>query len=272
MLKAILLLFTLCFSLSAYAGQTVVLVHGYLSDGSSWRYTGISALLQRAGWQDGGHLLPYGALPLQQRSVTGHYQYTVTLPSEAPLEIQARYLQQYIFYLQQRHPENDCVLVGHSVGGVVARLLMVLQPELPVQALITIASPHLGTEFAELGLSIAHSPFAWFAPMMGMSTLNRSAGLYADLLPESPSTLLFWLNRQPHPNALYVSIVRSQESTFSHDGIVASFSQDMNYVAALAGQARVIPSFGAHGLQTQDGLRLVQVLTALAYATTYQTK
>jgi len=257
MLRLILSFFLLLISLSSYAGQTLVLIHGYLSDGSGWRPMGIVSTLQAAGWQDGGHLLPNVALPAGMSSPTGRYVYTVTLPSEAPLAVQAQGLDFYLRYLQKKHPDNSLILVGHSAGGVVARLVMV-RSGIPVKGLITIASPHLGTDKAEWGRLLSNSPFSWFSPFVGLDTINRSDGLYRDLVRENPSSLLFWLNRQPHPRAFYVSIVRA-----ACDQWVPSYSQDMNDVVALRGLARTVTSGSGHSLQPADGPLLASLLERL---------
>jgi triacylglycerol lipase len=252
-LISLLLIFLL--SLPAYAGQTLVLIHGYLSDGSSWRPTGIVPVLQRAGWQDAGHLFPNGPLPGQvPPSPTQRYLYTVTLPSEAPLVVQAQWLDFYLRTLQAKHPDNSLILVGHSAGGVVARLVMVVSG-IPIAGLITIASPHLGTDKAEWGSRLSHSPLGWITPFLGLETLNRSKQLYRDLSRETPANLLFWLNRRPHPKAFYVSIVR-----VGGDDWVPVYSQDMNDVVALRGLAMTVKTVGTHSLRPADGPLLASLL------------
>ncbi len=248
-------------SLPVYAGSyTLVLVHGYLSDGITWRPAGIVHNLQRTGWQDAGHLFPNGILPTRiAPNPNKRYIYTVTLPSEAPLSTQARWLDFYLRHLQARHPDNRLVLVGHSAGGVVARLVTVIGG-FPVQGLITIASPHLGTDKAEWGTRLADSPVGWAAPFLGLNTINRSKGLYWDLAREHPTSLLFWLNRQPHPQAFYVSIVRGVG-----DEWVPSYSQDMNDVQALRGLAKTVTTGGTHSLQPADGPVLASLLKRLLH-------
>jgi pimeloyl-ACP methyl ester carboxylesterase len=229
-LRIITFLFISFLSASSYAGKTVVLIHGYLGDASSWHANGIVAALQ------------------------GYDTYTVNLPSEAPLVVQAQYLDVYLRDIKAKHPQNSLVLVGHSAGGVVARLVMV-KSGIAIQGLITISSPHLGTDKAELGYKISNSPLAWIAPFLGLSTINRSRDLYRDLMREHPSSLIFWLNRQPHPKAFYASIVR-----IAGDKWVAPYSQDLNDVPALRGLATTITSVGTHSLQPADGAVLVDLL------------
>jgi pimeloyl-ACP methyl ester carboxylesterase len=254
------LLFTLilsfCIHTSAYAGgHTTVLIHGYLGDGSAWRPLGIVNELQWAHWEDGGHLFPFGPVsfvpPMSQNQ--NRVVYTVTLPSEAPLSYQAAWLEYYLDALQHKHPSNDFILVGHSAGGVVARLTMV-RSDFPIKALITIASPNLGTPEAEDALDLSNSPFSWIAPFLGLGTINRSEILYAELVREFPATPLFGINRSQHPDAQYISIIRLR------DGIVPPYSQDMNNIPALAGKSRVITSVAPHRLIRADGIALAALL------------
>lgn len=242
---------------TVYAGQTVVLVPGYLSDSRVWRETEIVYTLQRAGWQDGGDLFPWGTTGKIPSNPDEHYVYAVNLPSEAPLPVQAQWLDFYLHQLQRRHPDNTLILIGHSAGGVVARLTMVVS-RAPVTGLVTIASPHLGTDAAEDGLRLTHSPVGWFAPWLGLGTLNRSQELYRDLVREYPATPLFWLNRQPHPDAFYASIVR-----VGGDDWVPPYSQDLNDVPALHGQALTLTTIGTHSLHPADGPIIVSLLTKL---------
>ncbi len=93
--------------------------------------------------------------------------------------------------------------------------------------------------------------------------LNRSQGIYYDLIRERPGSLLYWLNHQPHPPARYISIVRSADLSWIGDMVVPEWSQDMNRVYALRGRARAIPSSGGHGLEQEDGKRLVHILERL---------
>jgi pimeloyl-ACP methyl ester carboxylesterase len=247
--------------------ETLVLVQGYLGSGASWRESRVTTLLETAGWDDGGGLVLCGPrVCTRDAKATGARRfYTLELPTEAPLLTQAGLLARYMEHLEARHPGTEFVLVGHSAGGVVARAFMVQHPRTRVSALITIASPHLGTESAELGNVVGRSPLAWFAPLVGAGTLNRSQALYRDLARERPNNLLGWLNHQPHPDAIYVSIVRTQDDeTFGvADLLVPAWSQDMNRVYALAGRARTLAGPGGHGLGIDDGRVLLRILERL---------
>jgi len=96
---------------------------------------------------------------------------------------------------------------------------------------------------------------------MGAETLNRSQGLYSDLLPEQPGRFLYELNRQPHPKAQYISIVRNPNSTDGGDLVVPAYSQDMRHVFALRNRAQSYMVNGGHSLTPNDGELIIDLLT-----------
>ncbi len=239
----------------------LLLLQGYLGEDDPWRDSGAAAALTNAGWADAGRLHPTPlGIVLQGPDRGAKRYYTVDLPTEAPLTVQLQVLVPQVEYLRTRHPEERLFLAGHSAGGVLARLYMVTHPKVPVAALITIASPHLGTGAAELGLMAGDSPLAFLAPLVGGSTLNRSQGLYADLVRQRPGTLLGWLNFQPHPQSVYISLVRDDQGLKLGDMVVAPESQDMRWVYALRGRARSIRVPGDHTLTRADGQRVAALL------------
>lgn len=251
---------------AAAGGEALIFLQGYLGDGDGWRTANITDALRKDGWWDGGHLrnTPQGIRSSNANAQGSKRFYTLELATEAPLLVQLRQLTPYLASIRSRHAGESLVLVGHSAGGVLGRLYMVQYPDAGVDALITIASPHLGTESAELGLMAGQSPLAWFAPLLGAETLNRSQGLYFDLARERPSNLLYWLNRQEHPPARYVSVVRTGNGLpGSGDLLVPTWSQDMNYVYALRGRAYTVSARGGHGLTEADGPLLIRLLRRL---------
>ena len=156
--------------------------------------------------------------------------------------------------------------MGHSAGGVVARGALVnTKPALPVVQLITIASPHLGTNLVKLGLLTANSPLGFFTPFLGAGTINRSEQLYRDLLPEKPGSYLYMLNRQPHPRIEYVSVVRSDKFGVPSDFVVSEKSQHLESVYALHGYARSVISGKGHKLQARDGYIILQLVNGPRY-------
>jgi pimeloyl-ACP methyl ester carboxylesterase len=243
--------------------ETLVLLQGYLADEDYWRESGITHMLARNGWADAGTLraTPAGIRVDRPTPAGNRRVYTLALPSEAPLMVQLGYLEQYLGVIQDLYPNESLILSGHSAGGVLGRLYMVRHPDIPVGALITFASPHLGTDSAEIGATAGSSPLGWVAPLIGGGTLNRSQGLYYDLVRERPGSLLFWLNRQEHPSSRYISVVREDDGLLNlGDLVVPAWSQDMNQVFALRGRASKIVTLTGHGLTRQDGELLLQIL------------
>ena len=261
--SSFLLLWIASFTVNA---QVLVLVHGYMGQGGSWRVAGITHVLDRAGWEDGGHLRIGENKEVvnyrQGRSGQDKTFYTLDMPSEAPVAIQAQFLATFMKAISSHHPGESLNLVGFSAGGLVARMYMVVRrdDEPRVASLVTIATPHLGTQLAEIGNKLRQTPLAWVTPFMGASTFNRSGALYRELSPEEPGNFLYWLNRQVHPKAKYISIVRISSSFMGGDFIVPTYSQDMNNVIALRGSSSQVRSTGGHELTFQDALLLTQLM------------
>ena len=265
-MRLFLLSSLLLLSFSAFSSQ-LVLIQGYLGQPSSWSDSGIAQQLDQNGWGYAGEFVyaSEGArlLPPQlrgNRSPPVHQFYRVSLPTESSIQNQAYFLSAYLDLLRSLYPQQPIILVGHSAGGVLARYVMVKKPALNIDMLITIASPHLGTESAELGKLVGSSPLALFAPMIGANTINRSQGLYSDLLPEMPHRFLYWLNRQPHPDAEYISIVRDEQSADGGDFIVSANSQFMENVYSLRFTARSYVVEGSHRLSASDGALILDLI------------
>lgn len=265
LLRSLLLLLILLAAPGVRA-EALVLLPGYLEDGGAWRESGVTATLEAAGWHDGGNLLlGRGGVRIAGGERMGNRRfYTVNLPSEAPLLTQLQVLEPLLAWVRAQHRDETLALAGHSAGGVLGRLYLVRHPEAGIDALVTIASPHLGTDTAELGLLAGQTPLAWLAPFVGGETLNRSQGLYYDLSGTRPGGFLDWLNHQPHPEAIYVSIVRRQDGLLGiGDVVVPPRSQDMNQVPALHGRARTWTVDGLHTLERADGKRILEALALL---------
>jgi len=256
-----LLLLLLSVSFSAF-GESLILIQGYQAKGTDWRSSGISEALTSAGWIDGGQI-GISRTPLVAPS--GPRFFTVELTTDAQLLRQMEQLKAHVAKVKAARPDESVILVGHSAGGVLGRLYMVQHPQESISALITFASPHLGTESAELGLALSQSPLGWATALLGKEhdLLGRSEGLFFDLVRERPGSLLFWLNRQPHPRARYVSVVRDERLSWVGDLVVPVWSQDMNMVEQLRGRAVSIASDGNHGLERKDGKLLLHILRRL---------
>jgi len=250
--------------------DALVLVHGYLGDANSWFSSGVAQGLQKAGWHFGGNLTAsrqgIGVQGGQASAGPGDKLfYVMTLPSEAPLEVQISYLEPMLKAVRKRHPDEPLSIAGHSLGGLLGRYAMVRDPDLKVTALITIASPHLGTDKAELALLAGSTPLSMMAPMLGAGTINRSRSLYAELVPQKPGNFLGWLNYQQHPQALYFSVIRTGSGSVSiGDMVVPAYSQNMNNVIALRGSSLVARSAEGHTLAPGDARHILLALQRVA--------
>jgi triacylglycerol lipase len=215
-----------------------------------------------AAGPSGVHFLPAPGAPQE------HSFYAVDLPSEAPVLVQVYQLHEILAAITRNHSQQPVVLVGHSAGGVVARAALVRGDIQNVKALITIASPHLGTDRAEQALDATDIPFPFsmVTDLLGGDTYHtamRSRSLYVDLIRPQPGSLLYWLNAQPHPDIDYFSIVRGQSAAGWGDYIVPAYSQDMNNVPALRGRSALITVPLRHGLEPVDGDIIVKLLADL---------
>jgi pimeloyl-ACP methyl ester carboxylesterase len=246
--------------------DVVLLVHGYLGNAGSWEFSGVNAALANNGWQPAGIIIPRNGVMLlpPPAPAVAKKAYTVELPSTAPLMVQSDMLLAALRALKARHGKEAISLVGHSAGGVVARMALVRDQSSGVSRLITIASPHLGTERALQALDATHQggPIGFVKDVFGgrdYYAVKDSWPVLLDLSPAMPGSVLFWLNEQPHPRIEYISIVRSAPFGLG-DLLVPGFSQDLNNVPPLAGKATVHVTPAAHALVPPDGAMVARLL------------
>lgn len=250
----------------AVRADVLVLVHGYLGTAQSWAEAGALERLQRRGYRLAGvYGFGPGGVLLQtvNRQPGERPVYTVGLPSQAPVVIQADWLAAYLRDIGRRHPGEPIQVAAHSAGGVVARMTLVRHGALGVDHLITIATPHLGTGraiqalqavddsgmfgFAKRWLVRRHTGDALYA------TVKQSRGVLLDLTPPAAGNLLGWLNRQPHPDIRYTAVMRIGTFRMPGDQVVPPLSQDLNRVPALAGRVKTYSMAQGHLLTPQDG-------------------
>jgi pimeloyl-ACP methyl ester carboxylesterase len=265
-MKRFILTLLLCLVSLPLSADVAVLVHGYLGSAYSWQHSGVNAALSSQGWQPAGIITPRGILPAPVDASANKF-YTVELPSMAPLGMQAELLRNMLALVAQQHPEEPVILVGHSAGGVVARMALVRGGIGTPKALITIASPHLGTARAVQALDETDDAFPFsivkeFFVGEIYNVIRDSWAVLLDLAPEWPGNLLYWLNRQPHPSIRYVSIVRTGPVGMG-DEVVPAFSQDMNNIQALNGRSETRLFSVSHALQPLDGRVLTELLAEL---------
>ncbi|GAB6041539.1 esterase/lipase family protein [Endothiovibrio diazotrophicus] len=247
----------------------LVLVHGWAADADTWFRSGVVPVLEGHGWRDGGVVVagPGGVYRVGGRGDGERTVYRAQSIAEAPLTLQAGQLLAELRYLRARYPDQPLHLVGHSAGGLVARLALVAPGAPRVDTLITIATPNLGTGRALQGLEVAEGrPF--FCPGPGVDFLKEMVGggsyrylrdsraALVDLTPVAPGNLTDWLNRQPHPDIAYYAVVRQ-----GGDALVPAFSQDLNQVPALRGRATLYLTPAGHGLTPADGELVARILS-----------
>lgn len=265
-----LLLTGLLFSASVKA-DVILLVHGYQGNVMSWERSGVASVLQQFGWKRAAVLIatPVGlqSVPMKWRDADNKVV-NLQLNSEIPLRGQANVVTGAMRWINDRYPQEKLIVVGHSLGGVAARLALVLNGAHNVQALITIASPHLGTVLAYRGLDEIDDPLPiemlkeFFGGRV-YDTLQRSRGLLHDIVPEIPGKLLHWLNTREHPPIRYFSVVRSSLNGMLGDPIVPGHSQDMQNVMAIGKRStRIIQGFN-HWLSVLDGYALINIIDQL---------
>ncbi len=244
----------------------LVFVHGYDSSADVWRNTGFFSYMQRQGWQDAGSLHSHsrdGVVYLQTKELKPYRMVTVNLPSAAPIPIQGQILASYLNTLKNLSPEQSFTLIGHSIGGVVARYVLLQYPEFRVTRLITIASPHLGTGMAEAAELIAKTPVSLITPLLDAEIINHSEVLMDQMRREEPGSFLFWINQFKHPSIEYASIIRTHGGFLDKDYFVPSYSQDLRYVRGIK-QAVSYPSKGKHNLQYQDAFLVAELVNKSA--------
>lgn len=260
----LLLAFASTLGITPLSAKVLLLLPGYHENAIDWHRYGVTQPLMANGWGDGGPLLTnmYGVViaPRPQQTATENTFYLAELPTEAPLEIQQRVIGQLVQWIGSKHAGEPLHLAGHSAGGVAARLFMVRNPQVRIASLTTISAPHLGSGLSEAGLLAAESPLSPILPFMGAQSLNRSEALLRDLSRESQGNILTWLNRQPHPQSRYISVVRRSGSFLNGgDWVVHATSQNMNFVVALQGRSEVVMSRGDHDMNPGDGMVLLNV-------------
>ncbi len=266
-------LFLLFISMASFGikAEVMVLIHGYLGSADSWEVSGINAILDANGWKRGGLVTSKPAMAqfLQGPGKDADKKvYVVDLPADAPIMIQTDQFLAMMQTVQQFHPDEPIILVGHSAGGVVARMALIRGNLSNVRALITIASPHIGTSRASQALHATDESgmFGFVKGFFGgrnYDIVRHSRGLLFDLVHPHPGSLLYWLNAQQHPDIDYVSVIRTDPVGFAGDELVPGFSQDMNNIPAIHGNSNVVITPAGHTLVAQDGDTLIQILNEL---------
>lgn len=263
-----LIYFSVLIVSSSVHADVLLLAHGFQSNLRIWEQSGITPILERYGWHKSDFLMTsrQGIVPFHTpEKLSPNKIVSLQLSSELPLRVQADQFTAALRYLQDFYPNEPLIIVGHSLGGLTARLALVKNNPNQVKALITIATPHLGTRLAEYGMQELNDNIfsQWAKRMFGggqYQALERSQPVIYDLLPERPGNMLYALNRQAHPNLKYISIVRSFQNGTLGDLVVAGYSQDMQNVPALAHKSQRILHGFQHELSANDAYAILNAI------------
>jgi len=267
-MKKILVLFFLALCNAVFAGDSLVLIHGYGGSANSWHKHNVTRALAADGWRVAGYGFfdyRYGVY-LDRLPISGAGRiYILQVPYRAPISYQAQVVEDMLHKISKQRPDDNLHLVGHSAGGVVARLVVVGNKFAKIKTLITIASPHFGTRRAEMALDLTDLsfPFSEMAEAAGgkeYDKFQQAEGLFRDLARPRPGTFLNWLNWQSHPDINYYSIVRKRKSFFSRDLLVPTISQDMGLIPVLHDRTRTILAGKSHGLKARDGFAIARIM------------
>lgn len=243
----------------AAPAQVMLLIPGYQIQQQTqpFREAGVTIPLAASGWVDGGQMLPSlrGVEFDRSPEATRKLFYTLVMPTDRPVSMQAEWLNLYLDAVTRRHPEEPVILVAHSIAGVVARYSLVTRKRPEVAALITIATPHVDGSMIQLGDFFWQSPLGTYAPLLGYADLRQLLELYTGISPDRPGNVLRWLSHQTHPDIRYVGIVRIG------DTVVDPVLQDLNRVANLRGRAEMLLSPGGHALEASDGTVLAALFS-----------
>jgi len=273
-IKSIVLTLFLLTHTGFVQAEILVLVHGWSANANTWTQSGVVTNLAANGWQNAGIVISSSNYQIKYLPEYGsnarNKVYRAHLPADAPLTIQAAHLFAQINYINSLYPTEKIHIAGHSAGGIVSRLAILQNNNLPIASLITIASPNLGTHRATEALDLIYEKPV-FCPGPGLEFLKSTMGgnsyhyikhtqdALIDLQPQNNTNLLGWLNRQDHPNIKYHSIIRDKPG-LSGDEIVPAFSQDLNQVSSLNGRARIYLTQTGHSLKPSDGTLLANIL------------
>lgn len=269
-MKKLLITFILILSCSksVLASDSVIFIHGLAGNANSWAKQGIPNVLARDDWKIAGGAFydyRYGIYLKKQTGISDKNLFLLTIPSRASISHQAQIVEDILERIVELAPDDNLHLVGHSAGGVVARLVVVNRRFPKIKSLTTIASPHFGTRRAETALDLVNLPFPLnlMAETGGGQEYDKfqdASGLFKDLVRPRPGTFLHWLNWQPHPDIRYFSIVRKKKSVVSKDFMVPSLSQNMALLPTLHNRTKTLFVGYSHFLSKKDGVALSKIL------------
>jgi pimeloyl-ACP methyl ester carboxylesterase len=105
-----------------------------------------------------------------------------------PIQLAVDELRSSIAAIQKKWPDKPLYLIGHSRGGLIARRFLLEEPGADIKGIITISSPHSGTEMAKFSryLRPAGILLEKIIPSKSRATLTKALGRLSNFL-QSPA-------------------------------------------------------------------------------------
>lgn len=209
----------------------LLLIHGLGGTEQRWEASGTVGFLKEQGLAFGGALIqsrPGRVGTIREREeVTGEDFFTLRITDPvAGLEEWAKEIEAGVKEIRRRTGAERVILVGYSAGGVAARRYLVMHPvDHHVKKIVTVASPHLGSELAlasalkgqleevsregEDGAgAVGRAGVELFDELETRAGVSLDSPLVRELMPEEQSPVLRALNRTPHPTDVeYVAVL-----------------------------------------------------------------
>ncbi len=174
------------FSPSAHERHAVVLIHGLRNNGSVWDAKGyLASLRDHDAFHVAGHWEDDALRLIPKETLDTVPVFTLTLPENGTVDLResAKSVASMLRAAHEQAGIDSFTLVGKSLGGIVAREYVsgpLYQDN--VDHLITISSPHLGSELAYLPEAYVamkawvtqHSNWAWQEPQGWWDTVERT--------------------------------------------------------------------------------------------------
>ncbi len=132
------------------AGVPMLLVHGYFSNRGMWV-------------QFRQHML--ASMAEKKVDIGSIYSVTLETPFDS-IDVLAEQLHDRIEFICASTGHNQVVLVCHSMGGLVARAYRIKYGAARLARLITLGTPHHGTQIASLGVGTSSKQMGWHSPWL----------------------------------------------------------------------------------------------------------